>query len=394
MTLSYTEHFDYLCVNRVIAGEGKRETIASCCGDLGLSDSASLIVVTDPGIVSLQLHCKVTAALEASGYRVLLFSDVEADPSEKVVMNAVNAARQANVSGVIGLGGGSSMDVAKMVALLASPTSCDVLPDAYGVNNAKGPRLPLIQIPTTAGTGSEVTTVAIITTGETTKNACVSAHLLADIVVLDPQLTCTIPSHIAAATGIDAMVHAIEAYTSAIKKNPMSDFAARQAMQLLSGNIKAVCSGEHSAEQRLQMLTGAMLAGQAFANAPVGAVHALAYPLGGHFHVSHGNSNALVLVEVMRFNLPNAQSEYAQLADVIALTSDGQTDADKALTLIAYLDDLMNALNVPRQLSDYGITESDIDLLASDAMKQTRLLQNNPREINKAQVEAIYCAIL
>lgn len=176
------------------------------------------------------------------------------------------------------------MDVAKVIALLTHPQQTQSLAEMYGVNNAKGPKLPLILIPTTAGTGSEVTPISIVTTGETTKTGIVSPQLYADMVILDANFTLQLPAHITAATGIDAMVHAIEAYTSKNKKNFYADMLAKNALRLLNDNLPKVLKNAQDAQARQNMLVGSMLAGQAFANAPVAAVHALAYPLGGHFH--------------------------------------------------------------------------------------------------------------
>ena len=392
MAIVPSNQFQYLNVANVTAGTGASARLASLCQRVGMGKS--LLLITDTGLYQLGLHKQVVNSLREQGVEVSVFHDVSADPSEAVVDLAVEKAKSITASGVIGFGGGSSMDVAKMVALLAHPDGEDTLPLAYGVDNVKGNRLPLIQVPTTAGTGSEVTPVAIITTGDTTKNACVSSVLMADAVVLDPELIKSVPPAIAAATGVDAMVHAIEAYTSVIKKNPMSDFAAKQALALLNGNIRAVCSERHSDTQRLHMLMGAMLAGQAFANAPVGAVHALAYPLGGHFHVSHGNSNALVLVAVMKFNVECAVTEYAELADWCLGPELSLNCEENAERFIHYLDNLLNELAIPRQLSDYGISRKDLPQLARDAMAQTRLLQNNPREMSERQALAIYESIL
>src|SRR5690606_8457932 len=257
---------------------------------------------------------EVLPGFEAEGLRVAVYDQVIADPPENIVMAAVEQAKASDADLVIGFGGGSSMDVAKLVALLAHPGCAQSLQDIYGVGNAKGQRLPLIQVPTTAGTGSEVTPIAIITTGETTKMGVVSPLLLPDLALLGADLTLGLPPAVAAATGIDAMVHAIEAYTSALKKNPMSDLLAREALRLLAANLPIVVEDGRNRAARQAMLLGACLAGQAFANAPVAAVHALAYPLGGNFHIPHGLSNALVLPQVLRFNVSAAASHYAELA--------------------------------------------------------------------------------
>jgi alcohol dehydrogenase len=254
-------------------------------------------------------------------------------------------------------------------------------------------RLPLVQVPTTAGTGSEVTNIAIVTTGETTKMGVVAPQLYADIAALDATLTLGLPPAVTAATGIDAMVHAIEAFTSRHKKNPMSDMLARQALGLLSTNLLTACEDGRNLDARQGMLLGACLAGQAFSNAPVAAVHALAYPVGGIFHVPHGLSNSLVLPHVLGFNMPNAAPHYAELADIVAPGTSGSPEA-RSHALIAALQQIAQRTRIATSLRQVGITEGDLDRLADDAMLQTRLLGNNPRAVTRDDARAIYAAAL
>lgn len=322
---------------------------------------------------------------------VHMFSDVVADPPEAVVLAAIEKARAVDADVVIGLGGGSSMDVAKLVAALA-PNS-QPLKEAYGIGNVRGKRLPLVQLPTTAGTGSEVTNIAIVTTGETTKMGVVAPQLYADLAVLDATLTLGLPPAVTAATGIDAMVHAIEAYTSRHKKNPISDMLARQALGLLSTHLLTACEDGRNLQARQAMLLGACLAGQAFSNAPVAAVHALAYPVGGVFHVPHGLSNSLVLPHVLRFNMAAAGDHYAELADIVAPSGTGSQDA-RAEALIAALQHIAQRTRIATTLREVGIAAGDLDRLADDAMLQTRLLGNNPREVTREDARAIYAAAL
>ncbi|QRX84781.1 iron-containing alcohol dehydrogenase [Glaciimonas sp. PAMC28666] len=350
-----------------------------------------LLIVTDSGFLSTGLVTPIVANLQSAGLTVQIFSDVVADPPEAVVLQAAEFARQHEIELVIGLGGGSSMDVAKLIAVLAGGTQA--LHTMYGIGNISGHRLPLVQIPTTAGTGSEATPIAIVTTGETTKMGVVAPQLYADLALLDAELTLGLPSHITAATGIDAMVHAIEAYTSRIKKNPLSDMLARQALTLLWNNILSACEDGRNLTARQAMLLGALLAGQAFANAPVGAVHALAYPIGGIFHVPHGLSNSLVLSHVLRFNAPVAAHHYAELADIVAPAARGSAEA-RAETMISAMTKLAQQLGIETRLQQVGIKAADLDRLADEAMLQTRLLGNNPREVTRADAHAIYSAAL
>ncbi|CAN7647928.1 iron-containing alcohol dehydrogenase [Pseudoduganella sp. LjRoot289] len=349
------------------------------------------LLVTDPGFLKTGLVQAPADSLAAAGFHVELYSDVVADPPEAVVLAAVAAAREHAADIVIGLGGGSSMDVAKLIAVLAG--SGQALAAIYGIGNVQGSRLPLVQIPTTAGTGSEVTNIAIVTTGETTKMGVVAPQLYADLAILDAELTMGLPAMVTAATGIDAMVHAIEAYTSRHKKNPLSDALARQALGLLSANLIPACENGKNLAARQAMLLGAMLAGQAFSNAPVAAVHALAYPIGGIFHVPHGLSNSLVLPHVMHFNAPAAAPLYAELAAIVVPHAAGSDEA-RAEALIVAMQQIATITGIERTLQQVGISESDLDRLTDDAMLQTRLLGNNPREVTRADARAIYAAAL
>jgi alcohol dehydrogenase len=349
------------------------------------------LLVTDPGFLKTGLVQAPADSLAAAGFHVKIYSDVVADPPEQVVLAAVTAAREHEADVVIGLGGGSSMDVAKLIAVLAG--SEQPIATIYGIGNVRGTRLPLVQIPTTAGTGSEVTNIAIVTTGETTKMGVVAPQLYADLAILDAELTAGLPAMVTAATGIDAMVHAIEAYTSRHKKNPLSDMLARQALGLLSRNLIPACENGGNLAARQAMLLGAMLAGQAFSNAPVAAVHALAYPIGGIFHVPHGLSNSLVLPHVMRFNAPAAAPLYAELAAIVVPHAEGSVEA-RSEALIVAMQQIATISGIERSLQQVGIAESDLDRLADDAMLQTRLLGNNPREVSRADARAIYAAAL
>jgi alcohol dehydrogenase class IV len=350
-----------------------------------------VLVVTDPGFLGTGLVDAPVADFHRHNIEVSLYSDVVADPPESVVQAAVEFARKQGVDMVVGLGGGSSMDVAKLIAVLAG--SDQPLSQIYGIGNVKGQRLPLVQVPTTAGTGSEVTNIAIVTTGATTKMGVVAPQLYADLAILDAELTLGLPPMVTAATGIDAMVHAIEAFTSKHKKNPMSDVLARQALSLLSNNLIKACEDGSNLQARQAMLLGACLAGQAFSNAPVAAVHALAYPIGGIFHVPHGLSNSLVLPHVLRFNLPAAAGLYAELASIVVPHADGSEEA-RAEALIVAMQQIATITGIETTLQQVGIHSSDLDRLADDAMLQTRLLGNNPRELTRADAHAIYLAAL
>src|SRR5712671_4923131 len=349
-----------------------------------------VLLVTDKGVRNAGLTKNAEAGLVAGRCELTVFDDVEADPPSHIIERAVALCRDKGIELVASIGGGSALDTAKLVAYLAKTP--DRLDDIYGVGLAKGERLPLLLAPTTAGTGSEVTPIAIVTTPTTEKKGVVSPCLIPDWAVLDPELTLGLPSHVTAATGIDAMVHAIEAYTSKVKKNPMSDQLARQALALLSANIRRVFKDGRDLEARSQMLLGSMLAGMAFANAPVAAVHALAYPIGAIFHVPHGLSNALVLPHVLEFNLPAAEALYAELAGIVKPGLQATSSRDRARAFIDEMISIGKDCTVHASLSAVGITQDDLKKLAEDAMKQTRLLVNNPRQLTFEDAYAIYSA--
>ncbi len=377
--------FEFNAPPRTIFRAGAAQELAAAFTGFGCV--SRVLVVTDKGVRGLGLLDAPLAGLRAAGLSVEIFDDVVADPPEAVVLAAADAARASGAEAVIGFGGGSPMDAAKLAAILAAGDQ--PLSEMYGVGKVTGGRLPLVAVPTTAGTGSEATPVAVVTTGETTKMGVSSPKLIPDVAVLDPDLTLGLPAHITAATGVDAMVHAIEAYASAVKKNPVSDAMAVEALRLLSGSLLKACADGSDKDARGAMLLGASLAGQAFANAPVAAVHALAYPLGGIFHIPHGLSNALMLEPVLRFNASVAAPLYGELEAALDPRAEGDahTLSDR---FIARMGALCDEAGVQRRLRDVGVSHNDLPRLAEDAMLQTRLLGNNPRPVTQADAQALY----
>jgi len=340
------------------------------------------LFVTDAQLIELGVVSPAIKSLQKAVDEVVVFDGIEPDPSERVVYSCLDAFRAGDCDSVIAVGGGSSMDVAKVVSVLAK--GLQDLPEIYGVGMVSGERMPLFLAPTTAGTGSEVTPVAIITTGETTKAGVSSPILLPDVAILDASLTLGLPASISAMTGIDAMVHAIEAYTSKIKKNPISDMLALRALKLLSENLNTVLASPGDVTARETMLLGSMFAGQAFANAPVGAVHALAYPVGGHYHIPHGLSNSLMLPTVLAFNAEACPELYTELARVLPGAE------PSAGGLIDWFKILIEDSGLPATLAQAKIPEADLPVLAKDAMFQQRLLINNPREVDEATALRLY----
>ena len=374
---------NFQTVPLVESGLGKISILSAVCNKLNIKKP---LVITDQGLFKLGFVEEIEKSLTMKNIFPCVYNRVKADPPESNIFEAVNLYQNHKADGVIGLGGGSSMDVAKAVSYF-SINNVNIK-ECYGVNNLKNDRCPLIQIPTTAGTGSEVTPIAIFTLENEQKMGIVDPLLYADCAILDAELTIGLPQNITAYSGIDAMVHAIEAYTTKIKKNPISDALARKALALLGGNIREAVNNPENKKARENMLLGSMLAGMAFANAPCAAVHALAYPIGAKFHVPHGLSNSLVLPEVLKFNSKKVSNLYCEIAsDCLPDLEGKKNDIDN---FIAGIEQLIIDLKIPRKLKDVGINQKDIQMLATDALKQQRLLINNPREVNLKDIISIY----
>jgi alcohol dehydrogenase class IV len=374
--------FEFTYGPRLISGPGSTGRLPE------LLPPGRCLFVTDVTVRGLGLADAALAALPDA----VVFDAVEQDPSRETLIAAVTAGQEAGCVSVVGFGGGSPMDVAKLAAYLLG--SGDDLEAVWGVGKATGARLPLVLVPTTAGTGSEATPISVITVGGSLKLAVNSAPLHADWAVLDADLTLALPRAVTAATGIDAVVHAVEAYTSARLKNPMSDALAREALRLLAGNLLRACDAPGDRDARSAMLLGAHFAGIAFSNAPVAGVHALAYPLGGHFHVPHGVSNALMLTHVLGHNMHAAMPLYAELGLLLDPALEPLGLQGQAQGFVEHLARLCRAAGVPQRLSQVGVSAADLDLLAAEAMKQERLLVNNPCPIGEADARRLYEAAL
>ncbi len=379
--------FSFETAPKIICEQGAAERLGEIARGLGIT---RLFLVTDAGLIKAKLIDGALGSVAAAKVQTTVFSDVLADPPELSVQAAVDAARAAGADGVVGFGGGSSLDTAKLVALLARTPQA--LPDIYGIGLARGPRLPLIQVPTTAGTGSEVTPISILTTPSHEKKGVVSPLLYPDLALLDSRLTLGLPPAVTAMTGVDAMVHAIESFTTRLKKNPLSDALALKALQLLYANLLPAVKDGRDPAVRENMLLGSLFAGMAFANAPVAAVHALAYPLGGHYGLPHGLTNSLVLLPVLEFNLPAAQALYAELGRAILPDLAATDDGEAASAFVAAIRQRVAAMPYAQKLRDAGVKQGDLPMLAEDAMKVQRLLVNNPRDVAYQDALAIYQA--
>ena len=356
--------------------------------------ATSAMIITDAGISQLGYVDIARQSLKASGIDVVVFDSVVADPPIEVVNAAIELARESQCDLVIGLGGGSSIDTAKIVALYSNDFEC--INDILDTDFSTFKKVPLFAIPTTAGTGAESTFVSVITAKDGSKKAIYTPKILPDVAILDATLTLKLPRHITAATALDAMVHCIEAYTSRTKKNPISDALAVKGLQMLWNNFEEVLNHGDDIEARADMLLGSTLAGIAFVNSSVAAVHGLSYPLSINFHIPHGHGNALVMCPVFSFNLPEAAAHYAQLAHaVMPEQTANMTDLDAANKLINQLKVFLQMSGLKYRLSELDITQEDIPALADIVINTyARLIATNPKDMNLAEITAMYKEIL
>lgn len=374
---------------RIIMGNG---SLSALGGELARLNADSILIVTDSGVVKAGIIARVEEVLHANAISFSCFDKVVADPPFDLVDDALALLRQSGAKAVIGIGGGSALDIAKVVSIAA--TNDGPIAELFGIDLVKKPGIPLILVPTTAGTGSEVTPIVILSDPyEKLKKGIVSPYLHPSCALLDPSLTVGLPPAVTAATGMDALIHAIEAYTS---KNAtfLTDILAKEAMHLLFSNIRKAVADGSDMKARENMLRGSLLAGMAFANAGVTAVHAFAYPIGAEFHIPHGVANTIMLIPVMQFNMIGCLERIAKLADFFEIPTGGLSVREVAQKVIDTLDELSNDLRVPRHLKDFGIHEEVVPELAAGVLKVTRLLANNPRKLLQQDAEAIYRAVL
>ncbi|MEW6349250.1 MAG: iron-containing alcohol dehydrogenase [Thermodesulfobacteriota bacterium] len=374
---------------RIIMGPGSSDRIGDEVKRLG---GKKVMIVTDTGLVKTGICARFEDLLAKSGCSVSRFDAVEPDPSYEIASKAAQFTREAGSDLILGIGGGSSLDIAKVASILI--TNTEPITSYFGVDTVPRPGLTTILVPTTAGTGSEVTPIAILSDyEEKLKKGIVSSHLFPSLALLDPELTTGLPASVTAATGMDALIHAVEAYTS---KNATSftDLLALEAVRLIFRNIRTAFADGSNLQARSGMLEGSLLAGMAFANAGVTAVHAFAYPIGAEFHIPHGVANSIMLAPVMEFNMLGNLPKFARLAEVFGENTCGLSERQAASTGVDALKTLAADLKIPGSLREFHIKEEDIPGLAQGVMKVTRLLANNPRELHIEDAEEIYRRVL
>lgn len=351
-----------------------------------------VLVVSDPGVVKAGIAARVQDLLSASGRTTSLFAAIEPDPRIETALACAHAARSSNARLIIGVGGGSAMDCAKMASILASGDQ--PISTMFGIDQVRSPGLPLVLIPTTAGTGSEVTHIAILSDEtEHLKKGIVSPFLFPSIAIVDPALTIGVPPAVTAASGVDALLHAVEAFTSK-NSNDVTDTLARRAMTLISGSLRAAFADGGNLPARTAMLEGSMLAGMAFANAGVTAVHAFAYPIGAEFHIPHGVANSIMMGPVLRFNLIGDLEKFATVAACLGVETAGCSLRQRAVLAVDGLQQLAEDVRIPKHLSDFGVRAEHLPGLADGVLKVTRLLANNPRVLTREDAITIYSEVL
>lgn len=370
---------------RILFGPGSIERLGS---EAQLLKAKKILIITDTGVIQAGLLEVVEKSLQSINLPFVIFDGVEPDPRIEVVEKSVEKAKKEGIDLIIGFGGGSSLDIAKVTSIMITNTG--MIDTFFGIDLVPNPGAPVILIPTTAGTGSEVTPIAILSdTKEKLKKGIVSTYLFPEVAIVDPKLTIGLPPSVTAFTGMDALTHAIESFYS-INATDLSDLLSFRAMELLSKNIRMAYAHGENLVARSNMMEGSLLAGIAFANAGVGAVHAFAYPLGGEFHLAHGLTNTLMLPYVMRYNIMGCPSKFAQMAKAFGEKVEGISELVGAEIAVRFVERLSDDLRVPRRLRDVGIPEDAIRRLAEAAMKVTRLLANNPRKITLEDAVAIY----
>jgi len=374
---------------RIVMGRGSIKTIGA---EVKRKGATRILIVTDKGVVSSGILKTIEESLKASRIKYSIYDKVEPDPRYEIVADCLEAVKQARAQLLIGVGGGSPMDISKTTAVMV--TNKGPIKLYFGTDLIPKPGLPVILVPTTAGTGSEVTPIAILSDeGEKLKQGVVSPHLYPAAGILDPELTLGLPPSVTAATGMDALIHAIEAYTS-INATPITDMYCIKAIEFISKNLRTAYAKGDNIEARTAMMEGALLAGIAFANAGVTAVHAFAYPIGAEFHIPHGVANTLMLPHVIRFNVLGNLEKFAQLTRPFGIPTEGLDNLAAVEKLIGAIDRLADDLRVPRHLADFGVKEKDIQMLSEGVMKVTRLLANNPRTLTLEDAKRIYTAAL
>ncbi|MED4027991.1 iron-containing alcohol dehydrogenase [Priestia megaterium] len=348
-----------------------------------------ILIVTDPVLKDIGLVDKVSSPLIKNGYEVDVYADTAPEPPLALGEKLVSYAKSRKFDLVIGVGGGSALDLAKLTAVLAvHDGAVEEYLNLTGTKQITEKGLPKILIPTTSGTGSEVTNISVLSL-ESSKDVVTHDHLLADAAIVDPELTLSVPSKVTAATGIDALTHAVEAYVS-VNANPVTDALALKAIRMISSSLRTAVEDGEDKEARTQMSYGSYLAGLAFFNAGVAGVHALAYPLGGQFHISHGESNAVLLPYVMGYIRSSCVEKMRDIFEALGGNATSLSEEEASYQCVKQLQSLVKDVGIPQTLRGFDIPESALQKLTGDGVLQKRILARSPLPLHEKDIRAIY----
>ena len=377
--------FSFTGAQKIVFGNGSFSGLAGHLAELKVKRP---LVVLDGNLAGTGFGGKIAGLMEKAKIDFTLYDKAAPEPPIELADEGTKLAQKKKCDGVVGIGGGSAMDLAKAISVLAANRG--KAEDYLGLNRVPGPGLPKIMVPTTAGTGSEVTFTAVFIRKKLKKKEGMnSPYLYPELALLDPELTLTLPPHPTAATGIDALCHAIESYTS-INASPMSELMSLEAIRLISDNLRTAVHDGTNIEAREAMLLGSLYAGLGLANAGVTAVHSLSYPLGGKYGISHGLANTIMLPRVMAFNLPGAREKFVDIAEIMGEIIDDLPIREAAYLAVEAVEDLIEDCGIFTTLEELEIPEADFPELAKVAMTVARPLANNPCKMTPEEMVEIY----
>jgi alcohol dehydrogenase len=371
-------------VRRITFGCGSLENLGN---EIKRVNGSKVLVVTDPGLKTAGVLDAVTAALDKTKLNYSVFAEVEPDPRVEVALGCVEAAKDYRPDVIVGLGGGSSLDISKITSVLL--TNEGPIEKYFGMELVPRPGVPLILIPTTAGTGSEMTSICVLSdTKNKVKKGIVSEHMFARTALLDPQLTLALPPRVTAMTGMDALVHAIESFVG-VRASVFTDTLNLQAIRLVAANLRLAYANGANLAARENMLHASCLAGMAFSNTQNGLDHALALAIGGKFHLPHGLLTAFILPWVMEFNLIAAPKKYIQIAKAFGERPKRLSEIDGARLSVKAVKALLDDVGISYRLSSYGVPREEFPALAKATVGAVRLISNNPRAVTEQDVIGI-----
>ncbi len=377
--------FSFTGAKKIVFGNGSLLTLAAHIKELGAKKP---LVVMDKNLAQTGLKDKIAEVLDSEGMKFVVYGKIDPEPPIELADEGAAVAMKNKCDLVVGIGGGSAMDTAKAISVIATNKGSAV--DYLGLNKVPAPGLPKIMIPTTAGTGAEVTFTAVFVRKNLKKKEGMnSPHLYPELALLDPTLTLTLPPAPTAQTGLDALCHAVESYTS-INASPLSEMFSLEAIALIAENLRTCVHDGKNIAARERMLLGSLYAGIGLANAGVTAVHSLSYPLGGQYGVGHGLANTLLLPAVMAFNLPGALEKFSDIAEAMGECIDGLSAREAAYLAVDAVEALIDDCGIDASIRDFGVKEENFGALADVAMTVARPLENNPRKMTKEDMIAIY----